>query len=76
MMPRRNRVTLLGEIIAVPERGTIMGNRGILHDAEGLIRRPWAVKRWSIHQPQRTRARAAPALGPRTPDLVAGVSLS
>jgi hypothetical protein len=48
MMPRRNRVTPLGEIVAVSERGTMMGNRGILHDAEGLIRRPWAVKRWLI----------------------------
>jgi hypothetical protein len=47
-MPRRNRVTPLGEIIAVSERGTMMGNRGILHDAEGRIRRPWAVKRWLI----------------------------
>jgi hypothetical protein len=26
----------------------MMGNRGILHDAEGRIRRPWAVKRWLI----------------------------
>jgi hypothetical protein len=29
-----NRVTPLGEIVADPERGTLMGNRGILHDAE------------------------------------------
>ena len=27
-MPRQNRVTPFGEIIAVPERGTMMGNRG------------------------------------------------
>ena len=47
-MPRRNRVTPFGEIVAVPERGTMMGNRGILHDAEGRIRRPWAVKRWLL----------------------------
>jgi hypothetical protein len=47
-MPRRNRVTPFGEIVAVPERGTMMGNRGILHDAEGRILRPWAVKRWLI----------------------------
>ena len=25
-----------------------MGNRGILHDAEGQIRRPWQVKRWLL----------------------------
>ncbi len=47
-MPRRNRVTPFGEIVAVPERGTMMGNRGILHDADGRIRRPWQVKRWLL----------------------------
>jgi hypothetical protein len=47
-MPRQNRVTPLGEFIAVPERGTFIGNRGILHDAEGHIRRPWQVKRWLV----------------------------
>jgi hypothetical protein len=47
-MPRRNRVTPFGEIVAVPERGTMMGNRGILHDPEGRIRRPWQVKRWLL----------------------------
>jgi hypothetical protein len=47
-MPRTNRVTPFGEIIAMPERGTMMGNRGILHDAEGRIRRPWQVKRWLL----------------------------
>src|SRR5262245_35012668 len=47
-MPRRNRVTPSGQIVAVPERGTMMGNRGVLHDAEGRSRRPWQVKRWLI----------------------------
>jgi hypothetical protein len=47
-MPRKNRVTPYGEIVAMPERGTMMGNRGILHDAEGRIRRPWQVKRWLL----------------------------
>jgi hypothetical protein len=47
-MPRRNRVTPFGEILATPERGTMMGNRGFLHDAEGHIRRPWQVKRWLL----------------------------
>lgn len=47
-MPRQNRVTPFGEIIATPERGTFMGNRGILHDAEGRILRPWQVKRWLV----------------------------
>ena len=45
-MPHRNRVTPLGEIVAVPERGTLMGNRGVLHDEAGTIRREWQVRRW------------------------------
>jgi hypothetical protein len=47
-MPRKNRVNSWGEIVAVPERGTMMGNRGILHDAEGRILRPWRLKQWLI----------------------------
>jgi hypothetical protein len=45
-MPRRNRVTPFGEIVAVPDRGTLTGNRGILHDAAGEVRRAWNGKRW------------------------------
>jgi hypothetical protein len=47
-MPRQNRVTPFGEIIATPERGTFMGNRGRLHDEQGRIRRAWQVKRWLL----------------------------
>ena len=47
-MPRQNRVTPFGDIIATPERGTFMGNRGCLHDAGGHIRRAWQVKRWLV----------------------------
>ncbi len=47
-MPRQNRVTPFGEIVAVPERGTFLGNRGILHDAGERILRPWQVKRWLV----------------------------
>jgi hypothetical protein len=47
-MPRRNRVSPFGTIIATPERGTFMGNRGRLHDEDGLVRRPWQVKRWLL----------------------------
>jgi hypothetical protein len=47
-MPRQNRVTPFGTIIATPERGMFMGNRGRLHDEDGLIRRPWQVKRWLL----------------------------
>ena len=38
-MPRQNRVNPFGEIIATQERGTFMGNRGVLHDEEGRIQR-------------------------------------
>ena len=38
-MPRQNRVTPLGELIADPARGLVYGNRGCLHDAAGRIRR-------------------------------------
>jgi hypothetical protein len=41
-------VTPFGHILATPERGTFMGNRGVLHDREGAIKRPWQVKRWLI----------------------------
>ena len=45
-MPRQNRVTPFGEIVATPERGTFMGNRGVLHDSEGRILRAWQLRRW------------------------------
>ncbi|WP_206453116.1 hypothetical protein [Aurantimonas marina] len=46
-MPLQNRVTPLGEIIADPARGTLMGNRGILHDGNReLGRSRWKHKAW------------------------------
>jgi hypothetical protein len=47
-VPRPNRVTPFGELIATPARGTLMGNRGCLHDAAGRIRRQYVGKRWII----------------------------
>jgi hypothetical protein len=47
-MPRQNRVTPFGEIVAVPDRGTFMGNRGRLHDEHGRVRRAWQVERWLV----------------------------
>jgi hypothetical protein len=47
-MARRNRVTPFGDLIATTDRGTFMGNRGVLHDAEGRIRRAWQLKRWIV----------------------------
>ncbi len=45
-MPLRNRVTPSGEIVAVAGRGMLMGNRGILHDADRRIVRDSQVRRW------------------------------
>jgi hypothetical protein len=45
-MPLRNRVTPLGDLIAVPARGFVYGNRGCLHDDRGEIRRRFATRRW------------------------------
>jgi hypothetical protein len=45
-VPLRNRVTPLGELVAVPGRGTMMGNRGILHDDHRNIVRSSQVRRW------------------------------
>ncbi len=47
-MPMQNRVTPFGDIVATPQRGTFMGNRGVLHDDEGLIQRAWTLKRWIV----------------------------
>jgi hypothetical protein len=47
-MPLQNRVTPYGEIIADPARGTVMGNRGCLHDRGDRILRPYQVRRWII----------------------------
>ncbi|WP_421693273.1 hypothetical protein [Aestuariivirga sp.] len=41
-----NRVDPFGDLRAVPSRGTMMGNRGCLHDAAGLIRRRFSSKAW------------------------------
>jgi hypothetical protein len=45
-MPRQNRVTPLGDLVASPARGLVYGNRGCLHDENGRIHRRYATKRW------------------------------
>ncbi len=47
-MPLRNRVTPTGEMVAVAARGTMMGNRGIIHDhlSKQLLSRRWQHKAW------------------------------
>ena len=63
-MPLQNRVTPLGDLIADPARGLVYGNRGCLHDAEGRIRRPWAVRRWIACRLEFKGRRRAPLLRP------------
>lgn len=46
-MPLRNRVTPFNDIVAVSARGTLMGNRGRLHDDEQeLGRRLYTTRSW------------------------------
>jgi hypothetical protein len=49
-MPRQNRVTPLGEIVALPQRGRWMGNRGgCLHDNAGRLGKSrWKTRAWLI----------------------------
>lgn len=47
-MPRQNRVTPEGEIVALPQRGTLMGNRGgRIHRDDGTLGPSrWVSKQW------------------------------
>lgn len=45
-MPWQNRVRPDGDLIAAAARGTLTGNRGILHDRDGVIVRRSQVRRW------------------------------
>jgi hypothetical protein len=63
-MPLQNRVTPRGELVADPARGLVYGNRGCLHDAEGRIRRPYAVKRWIACRLEFRGRRRTPLLQP------------
>ena len=47
-MPRQNRITPFGTLIRTPARGTLMGNRGCLHDDQGRIWRRFQGRRWII----------------------------
>lgn len=44
--PLQNRVDPFGTLHAVPARGMLMGNRGILHGADGRIQKPFAHRTW------------------------------
>jgi hypothetical protein len=47
-MPLQNRVLPSGEIVAIPERGMFVGNRGIIHDpaTRTILRRRWSTSAW------------------------------
>jgi hypothetical protein len=47
-MPLQNRVTPTGDIIATPERGLFVGNRGIIHDpaTKTLLTKRWSTPAW------------------------------
>ena len=44
-MAEQNRVTPLGEIVAIEQRGLFMGNRGNIHRGRTIVRL-WQVRRW------------------------------
>jgi hypothetical protein len=47
-MPRQNRVTPEGTLIAVPDRGLFWGNRGVLVDSAGRLARYSRGRAWAI----------------------------
>ena len=63
-MPRRNRVTPLGELVADPARGLVYGNRGCLHDPTGRIRRRYQGRRWIACRLEFKGRRRSPLLQP------------
>ncbi|MBV9594245.1 MAG: hypothetical protein JO147_10705 [Actinobacteria bacterium] len=44
-MSARNRVTPLGDVVAIGLRGAWTGNRGVLHSGHEIVR-PWASNLW------------------------------
>lgn len=45
-MPLQNRVDPWGKLLAISARGAFLGNRGILHNEQREIIKPWAHKAW------------------------------
>lgn len=48
----QNRADPWGSLYAVPDQGTLMGNRGILHNAEKKIIRQWQHNSWVTCLPE------------------------
>ena len=48
--PLQNRVTPFGDVVAIPQRGLYIGNRGIIHDpaTKMLLGRRWTTKAWLV----------------------------
>jgi hypothetical protein len=63
-VPRQNRVSPLGELVATRERGLVYGNRGCLHDDGGRIRRRYDGKRWIACRLEFRDRRRGPLLQP------------
>ena len=63
-MPLQNRMTPLGEPIAVDARGLVYANRGNMHDARKRIRRPYGAKRWIACQLSSRGWHRAPMMQP------------
>jgi hypothetical protein len=64
-MPRQNRVTPFGDVVALDGRGLLMGNRGVLHDARQRIVRYAQVRRWIACRTE-FRGRRRPLMQPRS----------
>lgn len=49
-MHLQNRVTPIGEIVAIAQRGMFTGNRGIIHDpaTKTLLTKRWATRTWLV----------------------------
>lgn len=47
-MSLQNRVDPWGQVLASPARGTLMGNRGIIHDEERSVKKTHAHQNWVI----------------------------
>jgi hypothetical protein len=62
--PLRNRVTPAGELIATAHRGTMYGNRGVLHDDNLTLVRRSQVRRWLVCVLE-FRGRRRPVMRPR-----------
>jgi hypothetical protein len=62
--PLRNRVTPAGELIATEHRGTMYGNRGVLHNENLALVRRYQVRRWLVCVLE-FRGRQRPVMRPR-----------